>query len=82
MVEVRRDVRRAGRMTSKDEQEQDLRIELMQAKLDNTVADTALKNEQRRWEPWKALSAAFGAGLAVATGLIALATWIIAHLAR
>jgi hypothetical protein len=69
-------------VTSRDEQEQDLRIDLMQAKLDNTVADTALKNEQRRWEPWKALSAAFGAGLAVATGLIALATWIIAHLAR
>ena len=50
------------------------------AQIANTEADTRLKEEQRRWEPAKALSAAFGAGLAVATGLIALATWIVGHL--
>jgi hypothetical protein len=52
----------------------------MRADIANKAADTALKAEQARWEPWKALSAAFGAGLAVASGLIALATWIVAHL--
>lgn len=44
----------------------------MQTDIANKRADTALKDEQRRWEPWKALSAAFGAGIAVASGLLAL----------
>jgi hypothetical protein len=56
------------------------RIMLMQADIANKEADTDLKREQLRWEPWKALSAAFGAGVAVASGLIALAAWIIARL--
>jgi hypothetical protein len=38
-----------------------------------------LKTERVRWEPWKALSAAFGAGVAVATGLFALAAWVLSH---
>jgi hypothetical protein len=41
-----------------------------------------LKLEQARWEPWKALSAAFGAGIAVASGLIALAAWVLSHFVR
>ena len=56
-----------------------LRIEQMAADIANKKADTALKEEQRRWEPWKALSAAFGAGLAVASGLLALAAWMLSH---
>ena len=60
-----------------DEEERLLRIEQMRADIANKGVDTALKDEQRRWEPWKALSAAFGAGLAVASGLIALAAWVI-----
>jgi hypothetical protein len=32
------------------------------------------------WEPWKAMSIAFGAGVAVATGLIALGVWLGLHL--
>ena len=63
-----------------DDEERDLRGRLLMAQIANTEADTRLKEEQRRWEPAKALSAAFGAGLAVATGLIALATWIVGHL--
>lgn len=51
----------------------------MQAELANKKADTALKEEQLRWEPWKALSAAFGAGVAVASALFALAAWVFAH---
>jgi hypothetical protein len=52
----------------------------MQAEVANKNADTALKDEQRRWEPWKAMSAAFGAGLAVASGMIAVGAWITVHL--
>jgi len=52
----------------------------MQADIANRSADAALKDEQRRWEPWKALSAAFAAGVVVATGLITLATWLVTHL--
>jgi hypothetical protein len=57
----------------------ELEIELMAAEIANKHADTDLKREQVRWEPWKALSAAFAAGIAVATGLFALATWFISH---
>ena len=69
-------------MSDAEDEERALRIEQMRADIANKEADTRLKDEQRRWEPWKALSAAFGAGLAVASGLIALAAWIIAHLAK
>ena len=62
--------------------EHELRVEQMRAEIANKNADTNLKDEQRRWEPWKALSAAFGAGLAVASGLIALITWVLTHLLR
>jgi hypothetical protein len=55
-----------------DDEERELKGRLMQADIANKTADTALKDEQRRWEPWKALSAAFGAGIAVASGLLAL----------
>jgi hypothetical protein len=63
-----------------DEDERELRMQQMVADIANKNADTALKIEQSRWEPWKALSAAFAAGLAVASGLIALAAWVLAHL--
>ena len=62
-----------------DDEERELKGRLMMAEIANKEADTALKREQTRWEPWKALSAAFGAGVAVASGLIALAAWILAH---
>jgi hypothetical protein len=55
-----------------DAEERELRMAMMRADIANKVADTALKDEQRRWEPWKALSAAFGAGIAVASGLLAI----------
>jgi hypothetical protein len=62
-----------------DDDEILLRKMQMAADIANKQADTALKDEQRRWEPWKALSAAFGAGVAVATGLFTLAFWVVAH---
>jgi hypothetical protein len=35
-----------------------------------------------RWKPWKALLAAFGAGIAVASGLIAVIAWVLSHFVR
>lgn len=52
----------------------------MQADIANKQADTDLKREQLRWEPWKALSVAFSAGVAVATGLLTLGAWLFGHL--
>jgi hypothetical protein len=53
-------------------EERRLRMELMRADID-------LKREQTRWEPWKALATAFGAGLAFASAFLALAAWILSH---
>lgn len=66
-------------MSDTTDEEQELKLALMRADIANKEADTMLKLEQVRWEPWKALSAAFGAGLAVASGLIALAAWVLAR---
>ncbi|MEO8713823.1 MAG: hypothetical protein ABI369_02305 [Acetobacteraceae bacterium] len=38
-----------------------------------------LKRERTRWEPWKALATAFGAGLAFASAFLALAAWVLSH---
>ncbi len=35
-------------------------------------ADTVLKLEQRRWEPWKVITTAFAAGVAFTGALLAL----------
>jgi hypothetical protein len=51
----------------------------MKADIATRTAGTELKQEQLRWEPWKALSAAFGAGVAVASGLIAVIAWVLTH---
>ena len=56
--------------------EHEAKVQQMQADTANKNADTRLKDEQRRWEPWKALSAAFGAGIAFASALIGAAAWI------
>jgi hypothetical protein len=62
-----------------DDEERELKGRLLVADIANKEADTLLKIEQRRWDPWKAMSAAFGAGIAVASALIALSAWILAH---
>ncbi len=67
-------------MSGTVDDDESLRRMQMVADIANKRADTALKEEQRRWEPWKALSAAFGAGVAVTTGLFALVTWLVSHL--
>ncbi len=62
-----------------DDEERELKGRLLMADIANKEADTKLKDEQRRWEPVKAMSAAFGAGVAFASGLIALAAWVLTH---
>jgi len=42
------------------------------AKVRNLEADTMLKIEQRRWEPWKVVTTAFAAGVAFTGALLAL----------
>jgi hypothetical protein len=62
-----------------DDVEQQLRIRLMQADISNKVADTDYKRELTRWEPGKAMSVAFGAGVAVTTALFGALAWLFAH---
>jgi hypothetical protein len=52
----------------------------MQADIDNKNADSALKREALRWEPWKAMAAAFGAGAAFTAAVVAIVTLILAHI--
>ncbi len=54
-------------MTTEIDGDRELKVDLMRAGLANKNAETALKREHVRWEPWKALSAAFGSGVAVAS---------------
>jgi hypothetical protein len=51
----------------------------MKADIATRTAGTELKQEQLRWEPWKALSAVLGAGVAFASGLIAVIAWVLTH---
>ena len=50
------------------------RLELMEKlyRLANLQADTALKQAQEKYEPWKVVISAMAAGGAVAAGLLAL----------
>ena len=57
-----------------DDEEQRLRIELMAADIENKRADTDYKRTMMRWEPWKAMAVAAGAGATFTLAMIALAT--------
>ena len=61
---------------------EELELQLMESDIAKKRASAALKDEQRRWEPWKALSAAFAAGVAVATTLGTLYAWALSHFIR
>jgi hypothetical protein len=56
----------------------ELRLELAW-KVEAMDADIQLKKEQTRWEPWKAMSAAFTAGVLVAGALVSAGVWLGAH---
>jgi hypothetical protein len=67
-----------GAMTDDDEERQ-LRIELMKAQIDHTRIDMAKLQREMRWEPWKALAALTGASAAMTGAVIALAAWLSQH---
>jgi hypothetical protein len=71
--------------------EYERRMDQMALNIEKMRADMALdqkkfqaeldyRSKMLRWEPLQALSAAFGAGVAVATALIGAALWLGAHL--
>ena len=51
-----------------------------EAHIDNMRADTQYKLDLSKYEPWKIVIAAFGAGAGVVLALLAIATLILAHL--
>jgi hypothetical protein len=42
-------------------------------------SDLPVKIDQRQWEPWKALSVAFGAGMMVVFAIVGAAVWVLLH---
>ena len=51
-----------------------------EAHIENMNADTDYKRGLTRYEPWKLVITAFGAGAAVTLAMLALATFILARL--
>jgi hypothetical protein len=49
------------------------------AKIANLEADTEYKRMLTKWEPWKAMAVAFGAGATVAVALVAVLTFLWLH---
>jgi len=52
------------------------------AKIANLQADTEYKMMSTKWEPWKAMAVAAGAGATVALAAVAVITFILAHVLR
>ena len=61
-----------GMSAAEDDEERALRMELMKADIANKQADTAYKEGLLRYEPWKVVGVAFGAGAAVMGAAVAL----------
>jgi hypothetical protein len=49
----------------------------MRADIENKRADTAYKNELSRWQPWKVVFLAFGAGAGTVAAIVGLMTAIL-----
>jgi hypothetical protein len=63
-----------------EDEERQLRIELMKAQIDHTRVDMAKLQREMRWEPWKALAALAAGTAAMAGAILALAAWLSQHL--
>jgi hypothetical protein len=63
-----------------DDEERELKGTLLMAQIANKEADTTLKARTSPMGAMESPVGGVGAGLAVASGLIALAAWIVAHL--
>jgi len=59
------------------DEEHQLRIDLMRADISNKQADTAYKLGLLRYEPWKVVAVAFGAGAAIMGASVALVTAVL-----
>jgi hypothetical protein len=59
---------------SETDEERSLRIDQMTADITNKTADTDYKRGLLRYEPWKVVGLAFGAGAAVMGAAVALVT--------
>ena len=57
---------------AEDDEERALRIELLKVDIANKQADTAYKEGLLRYEPWKVVGVAFGAGATVMGAAVAL----------
>lgn len=55
-----------------DNEERELRTELMRAQIENLKTDTTYKRRLADYEPWKVVATAAGAGAAFATAVLAL----------
>jgi hypothetical protein len=56
--------------------EDELRLRLMNAQLEETLTRTERFRQELRWEPWKALAALIGATAIFLGSVLALANWI------
>lgn len=62
---------------TEDDEERRLRIELMQADIENKRTDTRYKKTLADWEPWKAMAVAAGAGATLTLALLAVAAALV-----
>jgi hypothetical protein len=67
-------------MAVTEDEERQLRMELMRADIENKRADTEYKRGLLNYEPWKLILAAFGAGAALMAALTAVVTLLVVYL--
>lgn len=64
-------------MTTRDQEEQDRRIEQMETQIDKNRVDIERLRQEMKWEPWKAMTLAAGAGAALMGALVAVLTAVL-----
>lgn len=63
-------------MTAADEEEQQLRIEMMETQIDNNRVNIERLRQEMKWEPLKALATILGGVAAMAGVILAVAHFI------
>jgi hypothetical protein len=64
------------------DEERELKVALMKADIANKQADTAYKEGLLRYEPWKVIALAAGAGAGAMAAAVALMTALVRLLVR
>jgi hypothetical protein len=67
-------------VTTEEQEERELRIELMKVQIDHERLDMDKLRREMRWEPWKAMAALLGGTAAMAGAILALAAWLSQHI--